>query len=224
MINLSRLHYNFQLSTYNFQLLNMNKLIIFILLIFPTFVFSQMRNSAEVLAFLQTKTSTYPAIQAGNFLYVSLSEQRMYRVINNEITNFYIISGAKNGADCQSGSNKTPTGLHVIAAKYGDNVPLGGILKSRVYNGKISRIYTDAIDMETDDVTTRILWLKGEEKGINLGGKVDSYNRYVYIHGTPEEGLLGTPASHGCIRMKNEEVISLYDMTSVGTLVLILEN
>ena len=199
----------------------MQKIILFFFLI-PTFVFSQMRNSEQVLAFLQSKTSMYPALKTGNLLYVSLAEQKMYRVINNSITDTYTISGAKNGAGCQAGSNKTPTGLHSVAAKHGDNVPLAGILKSRVYNGKVSPIYTEAIDVETDDVTTRILWLKGEEKGINQGGKVDSYNRYIYIHGTPEEGLLGNPASHGCIRMRNEEVISLYDMTEVGTLVLIL--
>ncbi len=200
----------------------MQKIILFFFLI-PTFVFSQMRTSEQVLAFLQSKTNIYPALKTDNVLYISLAEQKMYRVINREITNIYTISGAKNGAGCQAGSNKTPTGLHSVAAKYGDDVPLAGILKSRVYNGKISPIYTEAVDMETDDVTTRILWLKGTEKGINLGGKVDSYNRYIYIHGTPEEGLLGSPASHGCIRMRNEEVISLYDMTSVGTLVLILE-
>lgn len=190
--------------------------------LFPLLAFSQMRSSTEVLAFLQTKMTTYPALKSGDFMYVSLLEQRMYRVVNNEITNVYVISGAKNGAGCQAGSNKTPTGLHTVAAKYGDDVPLGGILKSRVYNGKISPIYAEAIDVETDDVTTRILWLKGEEKGINLGGKVDSYNRYIYIHGTPEEGLLGSPASHGCIRMRNDEVISLYNMTSLGLYVLIL--
>lgn len=181
-----------------------------------------MRSSAEVIAFLQSKINLYPAITTGNLLYVSLAEQRMYRIVANEVTNTYIISGAKNGAGCQAGSQKTPTGLHIVAEKHGDNTPLGGILKARTYNGKISPIYTDAIDVATDDVTTRVLWLKGEEKGINQGGKVDSYNRYIYIHGTPEEGLLGTPASHGCIRMRNDEVISLYDMTDVGTFVLIL--
>ncbi len=199
------------------------KKIVLIFLLLPFVLFSQMRSNTEVLAFLQNKIAQYPSLQTGTFLYVSLSEQRMYRLVNQEITNTYIISGAKNGAGCQAGSNKTPTGLHIIAEKHGDNVPLAGILKSRTYNGKVSPIYTDAIDMETDDVTTRVLWLKGTEKGINLGGKVDSYNRYIYIHGTPEEGLLGTPASHGCIRMKNEEVISLYDMTTVGMYVLILE-
>ena len=92
----------------------------------------------------------------------------------------------------------------------------------RVYSGQIATIYTDQTKSKTDDVTSRILWLEGLEKGLNKGAEIDSYKRYIYIHGTSEEGRLGTPASHGCIRMKNKEVIELYDKIKIGTLVLIL--
>lgn len=92
----------------------------------------------------------------------------------------------------------------------------------RVFYGDIATIYTDETKSKTDDVTSRIFWLEGMEKGKNKGEGIDSYKRYIYIHGTSEEGRLGTPASHGCIRMKNKDVIGLYKLIEVGTLVLIL--
>ena len=95
-------------------------------------------------------------------------------------------------------------------------------MTGRVFNGNIATIHTDETESKTDDVTSRILWLEGREKGKNKGKGIDSFNRYIYIHGTPEEGRLGKPASHGCIRMKNKEVIDLYKLVEVGTLVLIL--
>ena len=93
----------------------------------------------------------------------------------------------------------------------------------RVFYGQIATIYNDISRSKTDDVTTRILWLSGEEKDINKGGDVDSYQRFIYIHGTSEEGRLGTPASHGCIRMKNKDILELYNKIAVGTKVLILD-
>jgi lipoprotein-anchoring transpeptidase ErfK/SrfK len=92
----------------------------------------------------------------------------------------------------------------------------------RIFYGEIATIYTDGSKSKTDDVTSRIFWLEGLEKGKNKGDGIDSYKRYINIHGTTEEGLLGKPASHGCIRMKNKEVIDLYKIIEVGTLVLIL--
>jgi len=92
----------------------------------------------------------------------------------------------------------------------------------RVFYGDIATIYTDNTKSKTDDVTSRIFWLDGMEKGKNKGKGIDSYLRYIYIHGTSEEGRLGKPASHGCIRMKNKAIIDLYKLIEVGTLVLIL--
>ena len=92
----------------------------------------------------------------------------------------------------------------------------------RIFTGEIATIYTDTRRSPTDDITSRILWLEGLEEGINKGEGIDSFKRYIYIHGTSEEGRLGMPASHGCIRMKNKEVIDLFKLIEVGTLVLIL--
>ena len=92
----------------------------------------------------------------------------------------------------------------------------------RIFYGNIATIYNDTTKSKTDDVTSRVLWLEGLENGVNKGNNIDSFKRYIYIHGTSEEGRLGEPASHGCIRMKNKEVIELYKKIKIGTLVLIL--
>jgi len=94
---------------------------------------------------------------------------------------------------------------------------------ARNFEGEIATIFTDSTTSKTDDITSRILWLSGLEQGINKGGNVDSYQRYIYIHGTSEEGKLGIPASHGCIRMKNKDVIKLFNKVNEGTKVLILD-
>lgn len=161
-------------------------------------------------------------IEADEIIVVSLKEQCMYLLSGDSVIKEYQISGAALGAGNKSGSNQTPLGLHRIKERYGDEVPLGGIMKSRQFTGEVATIYTDSVDVEEDHVTTRIMWLEGMEEGVNRGGNVDSYNRYIYIHGTPEEGLIGRPASHGCIRMYNKEVIELYEASTVGDLVLIL--
>ena len=113
--------------------------------------------------------------------------------------------------------------MQSVKEKHGDNTPLNGKMIGRVFCGQIATIYNDNSRSKTDDVTTRIMWLSGEEKDVNKGGDVDSYQRFIYIHGTSEEGRLGTPASHGCIRMNNKDVLELYNKIAVGTKVLILD-
>ena len=156
-------------------------------------------------------------------LIVEIGSQYMFLIKGDEVVDSFIISSAYKGVGSLSGSDKTPLGLHRVCELYGDDLPEGAILKGRAFTGKVAKIYTDSTDVEEDHVTTRILRLEGMEPGKNKGGNVDSYDRYIYIHGTPEEGLLGEPHSHGCIRMKNARVIELYDQIPVGTLVLILE-
>jgi len=178
---------------------------------------------------LKQYTSEHYADQSfDQFLYVSIKDQKMYLISDWAVQETYTISTATKGAGSLGGSNMTPTGLHRVAAKYGDELPEGAILKARQFTGKIATIYTDETDVEKDEVTTRILWLAGMEQGINKGKnskgqKVDSYKRYIYIHGTPEEGLLGKPASHGCVRMTNADVIELYERVGKGIKVLILD-
>ena len=155
-------------------------------------------------------------------IYVSIKKQKLYYIEHDSIIKEYIISSSAFGIGSASGSNKTPIGLHSIKEKYGEKTPINGKMTGRVFHGHIATIYTDQTKSKTDDVTSRILWLEGLEKGKNTGEGIDSFKRYIYIHGTSEEGRLGKPASHGCIRMKNKDVIDLYKIIEVGTLVLIL--
>lgn len=157
------------------------------------------------------------------YMYVSVKYQRLYLIVNDSTIRKYSISTAKKGIGCKAKSNKTPSGLHTIKRKIGENVPFGGILESRRYTGKTAKVLTGKKNADKDYVTTRIMWLQGEEPGLNKGRNMDSYNRYIYIHGTPEEGFIGEPASHGCLRMKNKDVIELYDLVDEGTPILILK-
>lgn len=134
-----------------------------------------------------------------------------------EILKEYTISASKYGYGSERGSNKTPWGVHVIDSKYGDNAPLGMRFYDRRPTGDIATIYTDTTNIDDDPVTSRIFWLKGLED-INK----TSYWRFVYIHGTHEEGLLGTPQSKGCIRLSNRDIIELFELVEAGTYVNII--
>ena len=168
------------------------------------------------------KAKNYIPEDFEELLFISIQNQKLYHIKNEKIINTFIISSSEYGVGSKAGSNKTPLGLHQVKEKHGKNTPIKGKMVGRVFYGDIATIYTDRTKSKTDDVTSRILWLEGMEEGKNKGKGIDSYKRYIYIHGTSEEGRLGTPASHGCIRMKNKEVIDLYKIIEVGTLVLIL--
>jgi len=155
-------------------------------------------------------------------IYVSINEQKLFHVKSEKIIQSYNISSSKYGTGNEQGSNKTPLGLHKIKEKHGQKTPENGRMIGRVFYGDIAKIFQDKTISKTDDVTSRILWLDGMEKGINKGDGIDSYKRYIYIHGTSEEGRIGQPASHGCIRMRNKDVIDLFNEVSIGTFVLIL--
>ena len=157
-----------------------------------------------------------------NLLFVSIENQKMYRIQSKYIIETYDISTSKYGIGNQMGSNKTPTGLHKINSKYGHKTPVNGRMIGRVFYGQIAKIFSDTTTSKTDDITSRILWLEGLENGINKGDNIDSYKRYIYIHGTSEEGRIGIPSSHGCVRMKNKDVIDLFNEVAIGTFVLIL--
>jgi len=131
----------------------------------------------------------------------------------------YPVSTAAKGAGEQDGSYCKPRGRHRIAEKIGAGAPLCAAFKSRQPTGEIWTPELDAANPGRDWILTRILWLEGLEPGKNQGGTVDTRNRYIYIHGTNEEHKLGTPASHGCIRMKNADVAELFDLVKVGTVV-----
>lgn len=165
----------------------------------------------------------YPDKDFKTFIYISVKYQKLYLIKNQKVVKKYPISSAELGVGNKMNSMQTPLGLHTIKRKIGENVPLGGLFYTREYSGRISTIYTDKEKSPTDDVTSRILWLHGEEPGINKGRDIDSYKRYIYIHGTSEEGYIGEPASHGCIRMKNNDVIELFDDVEEEIPVIILK-
>jgi hypothetical protein len=129
----------------------------------------------------------------------------------------YPVSTATNGPGEHSGSYCTPRGRHRVAEKIGAGAPLYAAFKSRQPTGEIWTPELDAQHPGRDWILTRILWLEGLEPGRNKGGSVDSHARYIYIHGTNEEHKLGKPASHGCIRMRNADVVELFDRVEVGT-------
>lgn len=161
---------------------------------------------------------------SGLLLVVSMDYQRMYCISREgKMLEVYPVSTSKYGIGSESGSNKTPVGFHRIEDKLGDNEPSGMQFRWKKATGKVLEIYTDSTNEEDDWVTTRIMHLKGLEEGKNLGNNVDSYERHIYIHGTQEEGLIGSPASHGCIRMKNQDVIDLYNLVNERDIVYILK-
>ena len=152
---------------------------------------------------------------------VDISEQRLYLIENSLIKASYPISTSKYGEGSIENSFKTPLGKHSIKEMIGEEVEINTIFTSRINTKRSATIIDQFEDTDNDYVTSRIMWLDGEEDGFNKGGNVDSFRRYIYIHGTHEEGLIGTKASHGCIRMFNYDVIELFNLVNIGTKVLI---
>jgi hypothetical protein len=166
----------------------------------------------------------FPKSLLNPLIVISSSEQKLFLIKNGQVEASHMISTSEKGLGNRSGSFMTPLGVHRVAQKFGKNAKPGTIFKARMNTRRIARILKEPDARSNDDnVTSRILWLSGMEKGINKGGKVDSHSRYIYIHGTDEEGRLGQPASHGCIRMSNKAVIDIFDQVPVGTLVDIVE-
>ena len=152
---------------------------------------------------------------------VDISEQRLYLMENSIIKASYPISTSKYGEGSIENSFKTPLGEHSIKEMIGEEAKINTIFTSRINTKRSATIIDQFEDTDNDYVTSRIMWLDGEEDGFNKGGNVDSFRRYIYIHGTHEEGLIGTKASHGCIRMFNYDVIELFNLVNIGTKVLI---
>jgi len=191
----------------------------FLLLIGSFILLTSLSSNIEELRKFCAKN--YGTQKLNDFLFVSVNEQKLYYYKNGVLQKTYPVSTSKYGIGSKENSLQTPLGLHYIREKSGSGAPLGGILVNGKYNGTIANIEKEAKSIGSDDVTTRILWLMGCEHGNNRGKGKDSYCRRIYIHGTPEEGLIGKPASHGCIRMKNSDVVELYSKVTLGLYVLI---
>ncbi len=153
----------------------------------------------------------------------------LYKTIDNneKIMANYSISTGKNGTGCQEGTGQTPLGKHIIAQKFGKGYPIGSVFVARQATGEIHSQELSEKYPDRDWILSRILWLDGTQKGYNKGtndhGCCDTYQRYIYIHGTPDTEPMGVALSHGCIRMRNADVVELFDLVEVGTEVEIIE-
>ena len=132
------------------------------------------------------------------------------------------VATAKNGVGERYGSYQTPRGLHVVRAKIGDGAARGTVFVGRRPTGEIYSPALRRLHPQRDWVLTRILWLSGLTGGENRLGAVDTMRRYIYIHGAPDEDPMGIPSSHGCIKMRNDEVMELFDRVPPGTRVRII--
>ncbi|HET8882864.1 MAG TPA: L,D-transpeptidase [Solimonas sp.] len=148
---------------------------------------------------------------------IDLGAQRLRLLDGARTVREYAVSSGANGAGEILGSGCTPRGRHRIRARIGAGLPAGAVLRGRrwtreVWSPELGTQYPDR-----DWILSRILWLSGVEPGRNRLGCVDTFRRYIYLHGTPDVAALGRPASHGCVRMRNEDIIELFDLVSAGT-------
>ena len=147
---------------------------------------------------------------------INISTQQIDLIDDNgSIVKRYSISTSQNGAGEQSGSYCTPRGSHIVRAKIGAGRPLNTVFVERrptgeVYSPELARSF-----LKRDWILTRILWLSGCEPGYNRLGKVDTMRRAIYIHGSPDSAEMGKPGSRGCIRMRNEDLVELFDLVPV---------
>jgi len=135
----------------------------------------------------------------------------------------YRVSTSKKGAGELNGSHCTPRGLHMIRAKIGAGLPVNTVFVDRRPTGEIYTTELARLHPNRDWILTRILWLSGCEVGFNRLGNVDTMRRYIYVHGSPDSVEIGKPGSIGCIRMRNQDLLRLFDTVLVGTPVEILE-
>ncbi len=164
-----------------------------------------------------------------NHIIVNIGEQRLYCIDRHEkIVCEYPVSTSGYGTGNQDGSFKTPLGKHSIAQKIGEGCAVNEIFIARKAQGVQDDLLKAKKKLPQDIISSRILWLQGLEPGLNQGrnnqgDSIDSYLRYIYIHGTAEEDKIGQPVSHGCVRMRNKDVIELFDLVEEGCQVIIEE-
>lgn len=164
------------------------------------------------------------AIRLQTWLQVSLAQQRLSLVRADSVVQSWPISSARAGAGEGMGSGCTPRGWHRIRALIGHGMPLNSVFVARRPTGEIYDSVLAAAHPERDWILTRILWLTGTVPGVNRGGGVDTLRRFIYIHGTPDTEAMGLPRSHGCIRMRNRDILQLFDQCHPGMSVLITED
>lgn len=154
---------------------------------------------------------------------IDISRQKLALREGGRTVAEYSVSTAMKGAGERQDSECTPRGRHTVSEKFGANAPLGAVFVARKATGEIWSPELAAANPERDWILTRILWLDGCEEGRNRGGDVDSKKRFIYIHGTPDTEPVGLPRSHGCVRMRNRDIVELFDRVPEGTPVEIVE-
>ena len=159
-------------------------------------------------------------------LVINIAQQNLTLYQDDKELTQYTVSTAKNGIGSQQDSGCTPLGKHFIAKKFGANEPMNAVFSGRVPTGEIYSAELGNCYPKRDWILSRILWLSGIEEGFNKGsnsqGGCDTYQRYIYIHGTPDSEPMGEPLSHGCIRMRNEDIMELFEQVKEGTAVTII--
>ncbi|MGB0467595.1 MAG: L,D-transpeptidase family protein [Pontibacterium sp.] len=156
-------------------------------------------------------------------LHLSISKQQLTVLDAQGVVSRYSVSTAKNGVGEAKNSGCTPRGLHYIRACIGGGQPLNAVFVGRRFTGELYSETLASAFPERDWILTRILWLSGLEPGKNRLNNVDTMQRYIYIHGTPDSEPMGVPLSHGCIRMRNQALVELFDKVSAGTRLMIEE-
>ncbi|RMH11518.1 MAG: murein L,D-transpeptidase [Gammaproteobacteria bacterium] len=142
---------------------------------------------------------------------IDLSRQQLKLLRNTVLLFETVVSTAAKGAGEHRGSEQTPRGRHIIRAKIGAGAPINTVFVGRRPTGEIYTEEMGQAQPERDWILTRILWLSGTEVGRNRLGSVDTMQRYIYLHGCPDSVPMGVPGSHGCIRLRNQDMITLFD-------------
>ncbi|MCC5884025.1 MAG: L,D-transpeptidase [Halomonas sp.] len=155
--------------------------------------------------------------QDGGWLEIDIGRQCLVHYLGDQPRNEWPVSTALAGAGQREGSGSTPLGWHYIRAAIGDGLPPGSVFRGRRPTGEIYSPELAAANPERDWILTRILWLCGLERGFNRGGDVDSQRRYIYLHGTPPDQPMGEPRSHGCIRMRDHDLLEVFGVAMPGT-------
>jgi len=148
---------------------------------------------------------------------VDIASQTLMALAGDRVLASYAVSTGRNGAGEWNGSGCTPRGSHRIRLRIGAGCPEGTVFRGRRPTGEIYDAALGAACPDRDWILTRILWLTGCEPGRNRGGDVDTLRRFIYIHGCPDGEPMGEPRSHGCIRMRNRDLMELFDLVTVGT-------
>jgi len=166
-------------------------------------------------------------IPNSRWLLIGIASQRLWLCQGREVIATYSVSTAANGVGEQEGSGQTPRGWHLVRARMGADAPVGAVFRGRRPTGEICSPALQELYPQRDWILTRILWLSGTEHGVNRGvnaqGCVDSMRRYIYLHGTPDSEPMGEPHSHGCIRLRNHDIVALFDQVPAYTPVYISE-